>query len=117
MAVPHMNYTFDCLRSLTELGHMIADYKEFSYERNLLHIVDYLENVKIRHFGDTADITKCCCEYLAGRSNIDIHYHTFTEESMSQIIMWFNENIYRWSKAEVFSRLEGANEFFVRLIK
>ncbi len=108
MAVPHMNYTFDCLRSLTDLQHIIMDYKNFSRERNMIHIVDYLENVKIRHFGCTEDITKYCYDYLAGYLSMDIHYHTFTEESMTHIINWFNENIYRWSSSEIFCRLEGA---------
>lgn len=117
MAVPHKNYTFDCLRALTDLEHMTADYKECSCERNLIHVVDYLENVKIRHFGQTEDITKCCSDYLAGHSDLDIHYHTFTEENMAQVLLWFCENVYRWSKMEIFNRLEGANEFFVRLVK
>lgn len=117
MAVPHMNYTFDCLRSLTDLHHIVKDYEDFSRERNILHIVDYFEKVRNGHFGEKEDITKHCYEYLAGNKNIDIHYHTFTEENMAQIMMWFQENIYKWNTVEIFNRLEGANEFFVRLVK
>lgn len=117
MAVPHMNHTFDHLRILTTLSHIVTDYEDYKYERNLLHVVDHFENVNIKHFGGAEDITKICQDYILGKAKIDIHYHTFTEENMAQIIVWFNENIYRWKSTEIFNRLEGANEFFVRLIK
>jgi SAM-dependent methyltransferase len=43
MAIPHMNYTFDMLRPLTKIEHFIEDYNNYVRERDLLHIVDYVE--------------------------------------------------------------------------
>lgn len=83
----------------------------------MLHLIDYLENAHIKYQGNTADITLHCSEFLLGGNRYDIHYHTFTEDSFAEIINWFNINVYKWSFCEIFNRLEGGAEFFVRLVK
>lgn len=116
MAVPHMCYTFDQLRELTPLEHHIKDYKEYCFEDDIVHLVDYIENVTIRFSNEEANITESIKDFIYGKK-MDFHHHTFTEESMSALLNWFNKNIYHWSKVEVYDHLEGSNEFFVRLIK
>lgn len=117
MAVPHRDYTFDRLRELTTLEHIISDYEDYCCERDMLHIVDYIENAHVKcSGGGQQQITKLCRAYLEGKG-MDIHYHTFTEENMSAILTWFHEKIHPWSSMEIFQRLEGANEFFVRLVR
>ena len=117
MAVPHMDHTFDSLRELTPLSHHISDFKAYERKEDLIHIVDYLENAHIKYSGGTADITQHCRAFLAGSNELDLHYHTFTEDSFAEIIEWFCENVYRWSRYEIYQRYEGAIEFFVRLAK
>lgn len=120
MAVPHMRHTFDKLRELTPLSHHISDFEAYERKNDLIHVVDFLENVYIKHDGrdsKTVDITRYCREFLAGSNAFDFHYHTFTEDSFAEIIEWFCENVYSWREWEIFQWLEGTNEFFVRLIK
>lgn len=117
MAVPHKFYTFDRLREVTPLSHHIEDFKSYERRNDLIHIVDYLENAHIKYAGETADITKYCRDFLAGDNSLDLHYHTFTEDSFEELIAWFNENIYPWNRCEIFQRYEGSIEFFVRLEK
>ena len=117
MAVPHMDHTFDRLRELTPLSHHISDFKAYERKEDLIHIVDYLENSCIKYSGKNVDVEQCCREFLAGSNELDIHYHTFTEDSFAEIIEWFCENVYQWSRYEIFQRNEGGMEFFVRLVK
>lgn len=117
MAVPHKEYTFDQFRQITTLSHHIEDYEKYERNRDVLHLIDYLENAHIKYQGNTADITLHCSEFLLGGNRYDIHYHTFTEDSFAEIINWFNINVYKWSFCEIFNRLEGGAEFFVRLVK
>lgn len=117
MAVPHMDHTFDRLRKLTPLSHHISDFEAYEREGDLDHIVDYLENAHIKYSGGTADIEQHCRAFLAGSNELDLHYHTFTEDSFAEIIEWFCENVYQWSRYEIFQRYEGEIEFFVRLVK
>lgn len=116
MAVPHKEYTFDQFRQLTPVSHHIKDYEQYERSHDVIHLIDFLENAHIKYQGYTADITSSCREFLSG-NNIDMHYHTFTENSFAEIIDWFNTNVYKWSSCEIFDRLEGGNEFFVRLVK
>lgn len=117
MAVPHKNYTFDCLRQVTPLEHHIEDYERYDRNRDVLHVVDFLENANEKQMGNAVDITQHCREFLQGSNSLDLHYHTFTENSFAEIMNWFSKHIYRWNSCEIFQRLEGSNEFFVRLIK
>lgn len=117
MAVPHKEYTFDKYRQITPLSHHITDYEEYERSLDVIHLVDYLENAHIKYGGYTADITAHCALFLKNNQNFDMHYHVFNEESFTEIINWFNQNIYMWNSCEVFQRLEGSNEFFIRLIK
>lgn len=117
MAVPHRNYTFDSLREVTPLAHHIEDFRNYERKNDLIHIVDFLENAHIKYSSGATDITKHCREFLGGSNALDLHYHTFTEDSFEEIISWFNQNVYQWSNAEIFQRHDGSNEFFVRLVK
>lgn len=117
LAIPHKEYTFDEFRTITPLKHHIKDYEQYDRGNDMIHLVDYLENAHIKYQGHTADITSHCRAFLHDNKNFDIHYHIFTEDSFVEIIKWFNENVYKWSSCEIFNRLEGQNEFFVRFVK
>lgn len=117
MAVPHKEYTFDKLRQITPLSHHVEDYEGYERRNDILHLIDYLENAHIKYQGNTVDITLHCREFLLGSGKYDIHYHTFVEDIFVEIIDWFNRNVYEWSSCEIFDRIEGEIEFFVRLVK
>lgn len=124
MAVPHMVYTFDSLRPLTTIEHFIQDYVSYCKERDLLHIVDFLEHTteydarKERIKAERINIFPLLDKFLKGEK-VDIHYHTFTEQNFTDLLDYFNNNIARWNKTEVIPRVpfKGSNEFYVRLTK
>jgi SAM-dependent methyltransferase len=124
MAIPHMNYTFDSLRSLTTLEHFVKDYKNYIKERDILHLVDYLEHFteyKAKQEGiepDRINLYPVLDKFING-GDVVFHYHTFTEENFAQLLDYFNTNIAKWYKTEIIPRIpfEGSNEFYVRLTK
>lgn len=117
MAVPHKEFIFDKYRQTTSLNHHIKDFEQYDRNKDILHVIDFLENAQIKYLGKTEDITQHCLNFLEGSNELDLHYHTFTEDSIAEIINWFNSNVYTWSSCEIFNKLEGDFEFFVRLIK
>lgn len=124
MAVPHMNYTFDSLRALTSIDHFIQDYNNYVKERDMLHLVDYLEHTteyEAKQKGIKAERINLfpTLENFIKGEKIDFHYHTFTEKNFTQLLDYFNINIGKWSKTEIIPRIpfEGSNEFYIRLTK
>ena len=53
MAVSHKEYMFDKYRETTSL---IEDYERYERSRDVIHVIDYLENDQIKYSGGTADI-------------------------------------------------------------
>jgi SAM-dependent methyltransferase len=101
MAIPHMKYTFDALRPLTSIDHFIEDYNNYIKERDILHLVDYLEytnEYKAKKEGsipEKSNLYPLLLTFIKG-GKVDIHYHTFTEENVSMLLEFFNCNIAKW---------------------
>jgi hypothetical protein len=118
LAVPHKEHTFDLYREVTTLAHHVEDYENYERERDLQHVVDYYENAAGKYAGETWDIAERCQKYKDGdMSGLDIHYHTFTEDSMREILEWFEKNVYKWKSCKVFEIEAGSNEFYVQCVK
>lgn len=127
LAVPHKEHTFDRPRLLTPLEHFVADFHDYRRERDLPAIVESVEarwSEQARLSGipyesiETHPIAPMLYQYLNGYK-LDIHYHTFTEQSFDALLDWVNRNVVRWSNVEVLPHtiFDGAIEFFVRLLK
>ncbi len=124
MAIPHKQYTFDSLRPLTTLEHFISDYENYVPERDVIHLVDYLEHSsqyyanldgkKPRRLNIFPDIQ----EMLDG-TKVDLHFHTFDEENFSALLDYLDKKIVQWQAIEIIPRPDKAsfNEFYVRMTK
>jgi SAM-dependent methyltransferase len=119
MAIPHKEYCFDLKRELTPLEHFIDDYENYCISKDVIHIIDFMVHTKEDDKPVNAmDIYTSCLRLLNG-GKVDIHYHTFTEDSFSRLINWFASNVYKWRKIEIINRIPypGSNEFLVLLTK
>ena len=79
LVVPDKHVTFDKLRPLTSLDHLIADYLIPSRERDFEH---YLEFFRLSF--PQADYVRCARE-VWDRAE-DIHFHTWTYESFREFV-------------------------------
>lgn len=117
--VPHMHYTFDKDRRLTSVAHMVEDFLHPDHERDAIHTMDFVVNVLFQEpERDQARIDAILKQYMQ-REEIDVHYHTFTEENFDDMIQWYAENIAPWSHYTIHPRTSryASNEFFVELVK
>lgn len=111
MAIPHMDYTFDKNRELTTCRHLVKDFTDYKRERDVAHIIDSIidsaENVE-------ANVAAIVMDFLQGNEH-DVHWHTFTETNFSEMMQWFNNNVYPWSKIEIVPHIPFplSNEFYL----
>jgi predicted SAM-dependent methyltransferase len=117
MAIPHKEHMFDRYRETTPLEHHIEDYENYQREHDVAHIIDFHENSNSKYLGNEVDIEEQCRIFLEGTKRIDIHYHTFTESSLREILAWFDENVYKWRSWKVYDWLVGSDEFLVKCKK
>lgn len=116
MAVPNMKYTFDCYRKETPLEHFIDDYYNYQRVKDVAHLVDNIENISVKYRGEQRNFTKSV-EHFIGGENLDLHYHTFTESNMKQLLEWINNHVCKFEKIEIFNNVDSDFEFFVKLTK
>lgn len=116
-AVPHKALAYDMGRNETSLKHFIKDYESYDIVDDLEHLREYYPTQPDIVFGGKAldEVEK---DLLAGEQ-LDIHYHAFTPNSFRQLIVWFNNNVYKWKTSYVYDPIpyKDNKEFWVLLEK
>ena len=119
LVVPEISRTFDKHRALTELGHLIDDFKESDpgRRRDMQHFQEFYAKA----FVTPAEL------YVATwrekwAEDFPIHYHTWTHQSFMEMIDWMMSESLLPGLQEAWSRPplpadEGCIEFWVVLRK
>jgi len=113
--VPDMRLTFDKLREVTSLEHLIADYENPSPERDVLHYVEFFARAFITPIESLYQRVR---DAIA--TNHDLHFHTWTYESFQNMISYYRQSISSWSDVWSHPAAEqdkDANEFYFVLTK
>jgi hypothetical protein len=109
-----MTKTFDNKRILTTLKHLIEDYESPSNERDREHYEEFY--TKAFEIPSDANIK----DYSAQKQNEggDLHYHTWTFDSFSQLVDWQVKNT-GWTVSFYHPTLPGKDniEFYFVLVK
>ncbi|MBI2715625.1 MAG: methyltransferase domain-containing protein [Rhizobiales bacterium] len=113
--VPDMRLTFDKLREVTPLEHLIADYESPSSERDVLHYVEFFSRAFITPIESLYQRVR---DAIA--TNHDLHFHTWTYESFQNMVSYCRQSISPWSDVWSHPAAEqdkDANEFYFVLRK
>ncbi len=118
MVVPHRKKTFDHLRPLTTVEHIIDDYKNKVTQADGTHIEDFVLGVDWNQYSPATppdqvdeEKAKLVATYKTSISNhheINIHFHTFEPESMLELI---NKASHVLNVAGEFKVLEMIDDF------
>lgn len=113
--VPDMRLTFDKLREITPLEHLIADYENPSSERDVLHYVEFFSRAFITPIESLYQRVR---DAIA--TNHDLHFHTWTYESFQNMVSYCRQSMSPWSDVWSHPAAEldkDANEFYFVLTK
>ncbi len=112
LIVPDKHVTFDKLRGVTTVDHLVADYLMPSRERDFEHYIEFFR----LSFPQPDFIESARGVWARGD---DIHFHTWTYESFGEMVNYI-ENTYEctWRDIWAHPRLsENDLEFFYVLLK
>ncbi|MBW4581457.1 MAG: glycosyltransferase [Tildeniella nuda ZEHNDER 1965/U140] len=115
LVVPDKERTFDRNRDITPLQHLIADYQEPSRERDKQHYFDFYEQA----FPTAPDRLTEVVETKFQQGH-DIHYHTFTYDSFTEVVNYVCKHVAPWSSVwsqPTLSNPEHDIEFYFVLTK
>lgn len=101
MVVPSRLFTFDRLRPLTAIEHIVDDYRNNVTQCDGTHIDDFVLNVDWREFSPSTPeagvpnerdkLLKSYWHAVQSGSEINIHFHTFEPATMLELIQRANE--------------------------
>lgn len=94
LVVPDKTKTFDSLRAITTIEHLVADYETPSRERDVDHYFDFLK-LAVRHKGNDHELITKAREMEA--ANRDIHFHVWDFDSFTQLVEYSRQKISPWS--------------------
>jgi predicted SAM-dependent methyltransferase len=89
LVVPEKTRTWDKFRSITDINHIIDDYKNPSPERDLEHYEEFV--LKYKNKTDRFEKSKILQKKIES-----FHYHVFTEEDVINIINWCKKELCIW---------------------
>jgi len=115
MVVPDMQRTFDKERDLTELAHLIEDFRDPSRERDKLHYQEFHKKAFKCPPDEFENVWKRNWEQRS-----DIHYHTWTYESFARMLEWVLDNAAPFSNVwsqKTLPNMEHDIEFYFLLTK
>ncbi len=102
LAIPDMRLTFDSLRPITDIDHVIRDFQEgpeWSRRPAFDEYVRLVARVK-----DEAEIQKTIARYMS--MDYSIHYHAWTEMEMMELLIYLRKTIGIEFSIELVLRLE-----------
>jgi methyltransferase family protein len=112
LVVPDKRRTFDRLRELTSLQHLVLDYRKPSRKRDILHYLEvYSLSFPVR-FDKLERTADCACA-----SNTDIHYHTSIYESFMETVEYSRRAFAPWSEIWAHPTLADGDEFYFLLTR
>lgn len=85
LAVPDMRYTFDSIRDITTLKHLITDYEMNDKQRDLadyVHFNEWVKNIQKKELDD--DIQKETDRLF--KEKYSIHYHVWQYDNFLEVI-------------------------------
>jgi SAM-dependent methyltransferase len=116
LVVPDRRFTFDHTRALTPPEHMIADFDRGTRDSDPTHIADFLDGLDWSRWNPNAtpEANAALREQLrvtytaatAAGSDINIHFHTFEQESFTRLIALMNPHPRRPCRFEIVDRAE-----------
>ncbi len=112
LIVPDRRYTFDRVRPVTPLAHLIEDYEQPSDDRDFEHYLEFATKVK-RSKSPEADARKAAAEGL------DTHFHVWDDESFDIMIQYIRSKIAPFSEVYFQPRVDdkACLEFYFVLTK
>jgi predicted SAM-dependent methyltransferase len=89
LALPDKRYTFDHLRPVTPLEHLVRDYEEGPQWSRRGHFEEW-----VRHVNDVTDpqLIDRQVEHLL-QMNYSIHYHAWTQEKMMEMLLHLHGHV------------------------
>jgi len=116
MVVPDRNKTFDHPRPLTEVEHLLCDYRNRVTQSDATHIDDFVYGVDWSMYSPMADPSNEACERdeLASRYHraveadleINIHFHTFECARVADLIRIGNLESLWAGRIEIVEKIE-----------
>jgi SAM-dependent methyltransferase len=134
LAVPDKRYTFDFLRPLTSLAHILNDYYLSKNKANLEHIFEHIylkrevtskdiwqgefeDKIRLGRYS-LVEAYKRAMSYLDSGEYIDVHCHVFTCESFVNIMIDISESGFiDYQIVGVDEVAEPSNEFLIVMRK
>ena len=115
LIVPDKERTFDKERDLTELAHLIEDFRNPSREMDKLHYQEFHKKAFKCPPNEFENVWKRNWEQRS-----DIHYHTWTYESFAQMLAWVRDHVAPFSTVwsqKTLPNTEHDIEFYYVLTK
>lgn len=110
LAVPDKNTSFDVERPITELSHIIEDYKSPSLERDYRHFEDFAHYVSCRQFKVRPENeSKQFAKELFDK-NYSIHFHVWDFPAFNDVLQYMQE-ARAWPMKLIASRDTIGQEF------
>lgn len=99
---------------VTNLNHIISDFKQPDYNSDNLHLMEYIcKNKDLIHIDNIYMLIQ---EHLQEKQT-GIMYHYFNSTSINKLIKWYNTNICRWSKINIYSKFKfNSNLLYLEMI-
>lgn len=110
--MPDITRTFDKVRELTTLEHLLADYNEPSEDRDILHYFDF--------FGKVMNVPEAALgEFVpaAIREGRDLHFHTWTYQSFGEMVECSRRAMSPWRSVWSQPSVDDWLEFYFVLQK
>lgn len=111
LAAPDKRYTFDKQRPITQLQHVIEDFKDPSRERDFEHFLEFALYVSCRKYK-----TKPEAEYREFAKhlwdiNYSIHYHVWDFSAFTELLCWMEKKM-KWG-LRVIASMKPVHEEFI----